>query len=170
LREEGNDHGRAGRVDHDFSQRFVLVVDDFEGNRCRAGRLVVLVVFNDAELAEHGFVVLIGDGGLVEQRGRHGRFFVVARRLVVEWCRRRCCVFEQPGRRQLFVDQQVIGETRAGTSNVPARCFFRSAGRQVRPARVCPRSCRGALVLHRIGKGRAADHGDSVAGSTSFTK
>jgi hypothetical protein len=44
VREEGNDHGRAGRVDHDFSQRFVFVEHDFEGNRGCAGRLVIVFV------------------------------------------------------------------------------------------------------------------------------
>jgi hypothetical protein len=51
VREEGNDHCCAGRVDHDFSQRFVFFEQHDEGNRGRSGRIVVLVVVDDSEHA-----------------------------------------------------------------------------------------------------------------------
>jgi hypothetical protein len=137
VREEGNDHGRAGRVYYDCSQRFVFVVhhDQRERDRRRAGRLVVFVVHDDCA----GRLVLVGCGRYVEQqRRRHGRVFVV-QRPVVE--RRFGCVFQQPERQQLFVEQQVIAKNSGRRVERAGPLFFvrphdqSARARALRPAR-----------------------------------
>jgi hypothetical protein len=155
MREEGIDHGRAGRL-YRCSERFFVVVDHDREERDggRAGRLVFFVVDHDG--AEHR-LVLVGVGRHVEQqrRRRHGRL------IVVEHPERRfVCVFEQPQRLELVVDQQVSGY-RAGARNAPAFSFSvfgasRHAG--VRSSSIA--SVEAAPATTRM----------IVAGSTGFTK
>lgn len=119
MREEGNDHGGAGRVRR--AERFVFFVEH-EGNGGRAWRLVVFIVDEHSDVAVAlviavGFGVELqldsGNGRLVEQRGRHGLFVGQRYRLVVDDGRFGSFV-EQPERIELFLRHQVKRKRNTG--------------------------------------------------------